>query len=204
MSKHTDNKTIFNEIYTTDFWTGGSGPGSYVENVKEWTSLINAFVKDKNVTSVLDLGCGDGQFLHLLDFNHLSYTGVDVSDVAIAKNKSTEKPANFTFINEDLSTLEYPQVDLILVKDVLQHLPYQAIETILNKIKSSCKYALFCEDFGEEEKDIEAGKYRPINLLSNKFNINVDLFYSYSYELPHKFSRLKKVYAYTNEGDING
>jgi len=36
-----------------------SGPGSHIKNISETTKLINNVIKKYNITSILDLGCGD-------------------------------------------------------------------------------------------------------------------------------------------------
>ncbi len=61
---------------------GTSGAGSYGGLVSFKADVINAFVADNAVASVLDLGCGDGSLLSRLAVS--DYVGVDVSATALA------------------------------------------------------------------------------------------------------------------------
>jgi SAM-dependent methyltransferase len=189
----------FDNIYENNLWGVGSGTGSYKENATEWIKTVNWFIKKNNILSILDLGCGDGQILDLLNINDISYMGVDVSNVALELNKSKNRPENFTFVNEDILIFDYPNVDLIIIKDVLQHLPYKTIDLILKKIKNSCKYALICEDFQDSAEDVEPGGWRGLNLISKKFDINLQFLFSYT---PKNVDQVKKrVYLFNSNND---
>ena len=203
MSIIINNKEIFNNAYLDNLWGGGSGHGSKKENVKPWIKAVNSIIQEKKISSVLDLGCGDGQWLDLLDLNGVSYIGVDISEIAIGLNKNKNTSNKLVFINDDIINFEYPKVDLIIIKDVLQHLPYNLINKILDKIKYSCKYALFCEDFLDFEKDIEFGDYRGLNLASKKFERNLSLEFVDSYSLVDVSKYQKHIYMYLNKEEVN-
>jgi hypothetical protein len=65
--------------------------------------------------------------------------------------------------------------DLIIIKDVLQHLPNDSIVKILNKIEKCCRIALICDDLGESNIDIVPGGYRRLNLSAAPFNRNYEV-----------------------------
>ncbi len=60
---------------------GTSGAGSYGRLARFKAAFINAFVTDNRITDVLDLGCGDGNLLSLLQVPR--YVGVDVSATSL-------------------------------------------------------------------------------------------------------------------------
>lgn len=60
---------------------GNSGVGSYGKLAKFKAKIINSFVEDVKIDSIIDFGCGDGYQLSLFHFPH--YTGLDVSQTAI-------------------------------------------------------------------------------------------------------------------------
>ena len=60
---------------------GSSGEGSYGELASFKAEVLNAFVADNQVTSVLELGCGDGHQLSLARYP--TYVGLDVAATAI-------------------------------------------------------------------------------------------------------------------------
>jgi SAM-dependent methyltransferase len=78
-----------NVFASGDYWearyrTGGtSGAGSYGRLAQFKADFVNEFVADNMIAGVLDLGCGDGNLLSLL--NLPAYTGVDVSATALTR-----------------------------------------------------------------------------------------------------------------------
>lgn len=58
-----------------------SGEGSYDKFAEFKAEIINSFVQDNQIKSVIDFGCGDGNQLSL--FNFPDYIGLDVSRTAI-------------------------------------------------------------------------------------------------------------------------
>ena len=80
--------------------------------------------------SLLDLGCGNGELAHQLARQGYAsvYTGLDFSS-ALLKQAAADQPANFHFLQADLSTVDWDaplsgsQYDAILAFAVLHHLP---------------------------------------------------------------------------------
>ncbi|HEU4546756.1 MAG TPA: hypothetical protein VFR88_10740, partial [Microlunatus sp.] len=60
---------------------GTSGAGSYGQAAEWKAEVVNGWVRDHGVTSVLDLGCGDGNQLSLADYPR--YLGLDRSPTAV-------------------------------------------------------------------------------------------------------------------------
>ncbi len=116
-------KTLFknSEQYWIDRYKkgGDSGAGSY-NNLAAWKAeIINAFIAKEGVKSVIELGCGDGNQLGLL--NIPEYKGFDISSVAIELCKSKFKTdATKTFFTLDVLTIE--KSDLTMSLDVVYHL----------------------------------------------------------------------------------
>jgi 2-polyprenyl-3-methyl-5-hydroxy-6-metoxy-1,4-benzoquinol methylase len=141
------NKEVFSKIYKEDLWHGGSGAGSKLENVKEYVEILQKYIDKPEVKTVLDLGCGDWQFSKFLDLSSVLYLGVDVVDSVIDSNINLYSASNIDFISRDITTYELPQVDLIICKDVLQHLCNKDVASVLVKIIKSSKFALITNDF---------------------------------------------------------
>jgi 2-polyprenyl-3-methyl-5-hydroxy-6-metoxy-1,4-benzoquinol methylase len=171
-----DNKKVFSKIYKEDLWKGGSGGGSKVENVKEYVDVLQKYIDKPEVKTVLDLGCGDWQFSKFLDLSSVLYLGVDVVDSVIDSNINLYSASNIDFISRDMTTYELPQVDLIICKDVLQHLCNKDVISVLVKIIKSSKFALITNDFNSEStgnRDIENGDYRYLDLTLSPFFLDV-------------------------------
>ncbi len=60
---------------------GNSGAGSYGRLASFKAEIINAFVREHNITSVIEFGCGDG--LNSLLADYPTYLGFDVADESI-------------------------------------------------------------------------------------------------------------------------
>ncbi|HYE55238.1 MAG TPA: class I SAM-dependent methyltransferase [Chitinophagaceae bacterium] len=79
---------------------GNSGAGSYNNLANFKAEVINGLVLEKNVRSIIEFGCGDGNQLSLLQCEQ--YTGLDVSATAIqiCRNKfKDDKSKNFFLYN---------------------------------------------------------------------------------------------------------
>jgi SAM-dependent methyltransferase len=62
---------------------GDSGPGSYGKFALFKAEILNGFIAEHEVRSVIEFGCGDGNQLELAAYP--VYLGVDVSETAIAR-----------------------------------------------------------------------------------------------------------------------
>jgi SAM-dependent methyltransferase len=60
-----------------------SGPGSHGQLAAFKAEVLNGFVRSRDIRSVIEFGCGDGNQLALADYP--AYTGLDVSKTAIAQ-----------------------------------------------------------------------------------------------------------------------
>ena len=101
---------------------GNSGAGSYNDLAIFKASVINTFVKDHAVKSIIDYGVGDGNQLTLLDLSGILYTGVDVSQIAVDRCKALfSDDATKQFYNTDHFEAGRT-ADLVLSCDVLYHL----------------------------------------------------------------------------------
>jgi 2-polyprenyl-3-methyl-5-hydroxy-6-metoxy-1,4-benzoquinol methylase len=170
------NAEVFSKIYKEDLWHGGSGAGSKLENVKEYIDILQKYIDKPEVKTVLDLGCGDWQFSKFLDLSSVSYLGVDVVESVIESNSTSYSASNIKFISRDITTYEVPKADLIICKDVLQHLSNKDVVTILVKIITSSKFSLITNDFmpeNTENKDINNGDYRSLDLTLSPFYLDV-------------------------------
>ena len=79
---------------------GTSGPGSYGDLARGKAAFLNAFVRDRDVRTVIEFGCGDGHQLSLADYPN--YVGLDVSPSAISlcKNRFASDGTKSFFLYE--------------------------------------------------------------------------------------------------------
>ncbi len=113
-----DNRQFWNRRYATDP-EKGSGPGSRCENLTLKNDLIKNTVEKHGIESILDIGCGDIAILEGLQIG--SYTGIDISDLIVERNKKLRPEWKFLRANVADSATELPAADLVLCLDVLIH-----------------------------------------------------------------------------------
>lgn len=98
---------------------GTSGEGSRGPNADYKAKVINQFIAEHGVDSLIEFGCGDGYQLGMFDAK--SYVGVDVSPTIIEhcrKLYASDKSKSFI----QLDDYRAQQADLSLSLDVIFHL----------------------------------------------------------------------------------
>jgi SAM-dependent methyltransferase len=166
---------IFSEIYASGKWgrdqngKGTSGPGSTLGATVEYRSFIEGMIKYHNVRSVLDAGCGDWGFSSAIDWQGVSYLGIDAANIVRDLQEKYVRPG-VQFMGGDI-TDPLPAADLLLCKDVLQHLPNDLVcRFIKNNLRSrKYRYALITNDKGTGNPDILPGEHRALDLSASPF-----------------------------------
>jgi len=117
------------EFDVADYWESRyrsgrtSGSGSYNRLAKFKSEFVNRFVSEKDVVDVLELGCGDGAQLALMQYPN--YVGLDISKTIVEKCKtefSNDSSKKFFHYNPDDFDCSRHKVDLSLSLDVIYHL----------------------------------------------------------------------------------
>jgi SAM-dependent methyltransferase len=140
-------------FYSPDYWEkryasgGNSGDGSYGRLSTFKAVVINDFLKAENITSAVELGCGDGHQLSII--NYPKYTGLDISPSIIEackKKFQEDKSKSFIVYKPGLSTSAgFEKSELALSLDVLYHVVEK--EVYINYLKDlfslATKYVIF-------------------------------------------------------------
>lgn len=118
-----------------------SGPGSLIMNTDLLVLNLNKFIKDYNIKSIIDIPCGDFNYMSTINLENVDYIGYDVSVNAINMCNNKNDKSNIKFGVLDATKEELSYADLIIVKDLFLHLSFEDIEKILSNVKNSkCKY----------------------------------------------------------------
>jgi SAM-dependent methyltransferase len=164
---------VFSEIYEKSTWGFGSGHGSLPSATEGYRNFLQAFLRQKNIKSVVDYGCGDWQFTRLIDWSNIKYWGLDLVPSVISENTRQFRSDNIKFQLIEAGTPDVPRADLLIVKDVLQHLPDNMVREILNTLLPRFKFALITNCIHPVElqnKPIQAGGFRPLDIRIEPFN----------------------------------
>jgi Methyltransferase domain len=99
---------------------GTSGNGSYGQLALFKAEILNGFIAENQIDSVMEFGCGDGNQLGLLKCPQ--YIGVDISPTAIesCRKKYAADPTK-RFLLADLNG-RYPSATMAMSLDVIYHL----------------------------------------------------------------------------------
>lgn len=104
---------------------GNSGAGSYNRLAQFKADILNDFVRENGITTVVEFGSGDGSQLRLAEYP--DYIGVDVSRTAIERTRALfagDPTKRFVHI-DDLPVGELAELALSL--DVIYHLVEDAV-----------------------------------------------------------------------------
>ena len=173
----TDNsiEERFNYIYRTNHWRGKksiSGQGSELSQTKTIReNLPEIFVKYK-IQSMLDLPCGDFNWMENISLNLSSYIGGDIVQEIIDSNNRNYSNEIRSFVKLDITKDPLPKVDLIFCRDCFVHLSNDDILKAIENIKKSQAKLFMTTTFTacRSNEDIVTGDWRILNLMKKPFN----------------------------------
>lgn len=216
VSKKFLNKIVFNSIYKSNYWNKSkkfdsknqslSGPGSIPNSIQtnHLISELKHFFNRNNVKKILDAPCGDCAWIKEIFNNNFEYTGIDIVEDLIEKNKNNFNNKNVKFYCKDLTEFkEFNLYDFVLLRDFFIHLPINSIKKILINLKhSKCKYFAFNNyESVEINKEISTGQHRKINILKEPFNFeepNFKILEIKNQNFPDRNVKDNYIYIYKN------
>ncbi len=172
---------VFTDIYQNNHWRSSesiSGKGSVIEQTETLIHDLEKLLKDFKITSVLDLPCGDFNWMQRVDLTGINYIGADIVQELITTNIDLFKEReNLKFEVLNLIADPLPKSELILVRDCLVHLSFDDIAKAIQNMKASGSKYLLTTTFTNRKKnyDIVTGDWRPINLQKKPFNFTEPL-----------------------------
>jgi len=172
-------ETCFTNIYENKIWgnnnsseyNGSSGAGSNIEYNKDtYIPFLKKFIKDNNVKTVIDLGCGDfrcGPIIY--DELDIFYTGYDAYNKVVDYNSTKYSLPKYTFKHLDFCNNKETIIngDLCILKDVIQHWELSSIYVFLDYLveHKKFKYILLtnCCNQKQDNTNINNGSFRDLN-----------------------------------------
>ena len=179
--KGRELKDIFSEHYEDNFWGSDesvSGPGSTLEYTENLRKKLPHMLEKYEIRSILDAPCGDFNWFRYVERpDETSYVGADIVPELIKNNKERFENGNTAFEVLDITKDILPTADLWICRDVLFHLSYEHIVSVLrNFLNSEIKYLLTTSNvLCLENKDILSGQGRLLNLQLTPFNFPMPL-----------------------------
>ena len=170
-----NNERKFNYIFKKNIWGSTesiSGPGSEIKNTILIRKQIPNLLAEFNIKSLLDIPCGDFNWLKEVDLN-INYLGADIVESIINKNILKYTTNSVTFTKLDITSDDIiEQFDLILVRDLFIHFSNKDIYKSLQNIKKSKSKYILTTNYNDTKinKDIISGSFREINFMIEPFN----------------------------------
>lgn len=149
---HEEHKADFSSAKYWDmrYRSGGnSGHGSYGRLSEFKARVINQYVKEQGISSVIEFGCGDGNQLRLAEYPQ--YTGYDVSGTAVRRCRKifrSDRSKSF------YSAQQYDgrMADLAISIDVIFHLVEDGVyEEYMHRLFQASRDHVIIYSSNEEE-----------------------------------------------------
>jgi hypothetical protein len=149
-----------------------SGPGSSMEQTREIRERLPLTLAHLGVHSLLDLPCGDFNWMRHVQLGSLDYVGVDVQRDLAALNQAVHGDSRRRFVRADILHDALPAAEAILCRDLLPHLSYAEIATALRNFKRSGATWLITTTFTGPRcnHDTTGGQWRTLSLHLPPFN----------------------------------
>jgi hypothetical protein len=151
LSPKESNVNIFSNIYRNSIWGDGtlipkSGIGSLPHYAEFYVNFVEKIISDYEIKSVVDVGHGDWKMWRDKSFENVNYYGVDVADGLSEEVTSKFGNPKRVFKQVDGVFDVLPASDLLICKDVLQHLPNEQVTNFL-AICQNYKYIVLSNDY---------------------------------------------------------
>jgi len=180
--KNMNTSEVFTVIYNTNNWKSPesiSGMGSEIKQTESLIKDLEKLLHDLDIRSLLDIPCGDLSWMQKIDLSKIHYTGADIVEDLVERNKEKykDKP-NFEFKVLNLINDPLPESEIIIVRDCLVHFSFTDIFKALENIRSSGSKYLLATTFPKHRVNynITTGEWRTINLQEKPFNFPPPIF----------------------------
>ncbi len=182
----------FTEIHEENHWGSKetpSGRGSELASAENAINAIGQIIKDYRISSIIDLACGDFNWMKQVDLGNSQYLGVDIVDSLIDQNYQYKSDL-IQFKKLNMVRDQIPKKELVIVRDVWVHMPFEDIHQTVRNIKASGSKYLLCTHFEDYtfNFNIPTGKWRPLNLKRKPFYFP-DSEYQWLESFPMKYKK---------------
>lgn len=175
---------------------GRSGRGAYGKLALYKAEVINNFIKEHNISSMIDFGCGDGNQAFFL--NCSSYVGYDISKTVVEMCKKRFKEDSSKIFTSSTSALG--NVDLTLSCDVVFHLVEfdKFVEYLQQLFKFSNRYVIIYSS-NEDSKCRKHIKHRKFTSFVSEHFLEWKLIKKISNKYPKTSKNFSDFYIYEKE-----
>ncbi|MDP9203933.1 MAG: class I SAM-dependent methyltransferase [Gemmatimonadota bacterium] len=164
----------FARIYQTNLWFDAesrSGTGSNLDATARLRGCLPPLLHRLNARRLLDVPCGDFNWMSHVDLSGIDYIGADIVEFLIEANRGRYGSPVRRFMKLDLTGGPLPQADVILCRDCLVHFSFANIIAAFQTMKASGAEYLLTTTFPGRRvnNEIVDGDWRPLNLEESPF-----------------------------------
>jgi SAM-dependent methyltransferase len=178
-----DRRDVFDYVYENGVWLGGreegalSGPGSEFSTTKRVRDGLPKLLSNIDGRSLLDVGCGDFNWMQHVDLVGVDYLGVDIVQAVIADNNKRFGSENRRFRHLDAISEDLPIADAVLCREILFHLSFADGRQLLRNVKrSGASHLIATSDTANRfNSNIKTGDFRALNLQRGPYRFPAPL-----------------------------
>lgn len=173
-AKSRSMEEVFTDIFKSNAWGGSdsvSGKGSDAHQTKVIAAALPSLFHDFRISTMLDVPCGDFHWMKNVEMGGVAYTGADIVKEIIERNRDEYAGRGVRFECLNLVRDGLPKADLIFCRDCLVHFSFDDVFSALRNICESGSAYLLTTTFTDrpENRDIDTGEWRPLNLQAAPF-----------------------------------
>lgn len=139
-----ERSEFFTRIYQDNLWTDGesrSGQGSGQWFTKKLADGLPGALRDLGVSRLLDVPCGDFNWMQTVDLTGVDYIGGDIVPEMIEANNAAHGSPSRRFMVLDIVTDMLPPADMIFIRDCFIHFSNDLVfQSLKNIVRSDIKY----------------------------------------------------------------
>lgn len=149
-----------------------SGSGSTMEQTAYIREIFPQLFRELGVKTILDVPCGDFNWMQTVDLSGIHYIGGDIVPQLIEKDNAQFGSAERDFRMLNIITDDLPKADVILCRDCLVHLNFESgLKAIRNFKRSGSTYLLTTTFTDREVNEDLFGIWRTLNLQKAPYNL---------------------------------
>ena len=172
-------RRYWDRVYLENLFEGAesrSGTGSSLSATNTVRLNLAQFFRDFGIDSLVDIPCGDFNWVKEMDLAEVTYIGLD-SSPEIIKMLSSKYPDR-NWMQFDILSDQLPFSECVLMRDLLVHLSNEEIKCALANVLRSGSTYLAVTNFSNVDLNMDFSRlhygkrvyWRPMNLQIEPFN----------------------------------
>jgi len=151
-----------------------SGVGSTLKSTVAVRKALPGLIGRHKIKSIIDVPCGDWNWMQHLCLDGVDYVGYDVVSEQIEANRKAFPWYHFEVLDL-INDILIAQADLVICRDFLFHIPNEDVHSALINLKASGRL-LLTTTFPSTKKNVDVRirktpPWRAINLCIEPFNL---------------------------------